>query len=144
MFNISGKGQVIGVDLLDIESLEGVSFFTGRDFTSKDTQQEIIDTLHGRLANVVLSDMAPNASGDKSLDHDAICELCLSVLRFSSQVLEKNGHVLCKLWDGEGKKRILNVMDRMFSSTKIVKPKASRLDSSEIYVLGLEYKLRRF
>lgn len=89
--------MVIAVDLQDIEPLEGVTILGGSDFTKLDTQTRLLHVLNNRLANTVLSDMAPRSSGNRELDHQVIFDLCLSVLKFSTQVLDSGGHVVCKL-----------------------------------------------
>ncbi|WAQ97163.1 MRM2-like protein [Mya arenaria] len=136
-------GMVIGVDLQEVEPIEGVLMFSGHDFTLPDTQHKILNTLDNMYANVVLSDMAPSASGNKAFDHERISKLCLSVLKFSSQVLANDGHVVCKLWDGSERKDLLKVMERMFRTVKVIKPDASRSDSAEIFLLGMEFYLRK-
>jgi 23S rRNA (uridine2552-2'-O)-methyltransferase len=135
--------MVIAIDLQDIEPIDGVTVFPKSDFTTSETQSKILRVLDGRHANVVLSDMAPKASGNREHDHDAIFQLCLSVLKFSSHVLDSGGHVVCKLWDGRETNKIQEVMNRMFTTVKTVKPDASRSDSSEIFLLGQYYKLRK-
>ncbi|XP_045212851.2 rRNA methyltransferase 2, mitochondrial-like [Mercenaria mercenaria] len=137
------EGMVIAVDLRDIEPIDGVTVFANSDFTKSETQSKLLRMLDNRLANTVLSDMAPNASGNREHDHQVISELCLSVLKFSSQVLESGGHVVCKLWDGSEKKKLLSVMNRMFETVKTIKPDASRSDSAEIFLVGLYFKLRK-
>ena len=136
-------GKVIGVDLQHIQPIEGAVLFDKSDFTSPDTQARILEELDGQLADVVLSDMAPNASGTPSLDHDVIIQLCLSVLQFCTVVLKSNGSVVCKLWMGSDQKKLKSVLERMFRKVKNVKPEASRSDSAEIFLIGQEYRLRK-
>lgn len=133
---------MIAIDLQDIEPLEGVTILGGSDFTKLDTQTRLLHVLNNRLANTVLSDMAPRSSGNRELDHQVIFDLCLSVLKFSTQVLDSGGHVVCKLWDGREKQNIVSVMKKMFRTVKIMKPDASRSDSAEIFLLGIDYILR--
>ena len=135
--------MVIAVDLQDIEPIDGVTIFPKSDFTKPETKSKILHVLDNRLANVILSDMAPKASGNREHDHDAIFQLCLSVLKFSSQVLDSGGHVVCKLWDGSDTKKLKEVMHRMFTNVKTIKPDASRENSAEIFLLGQYYKLRK-
>lgn len=135
--------MVLAVDLQNIEPLDGVTVFAGCDFTTPETQTKLLRVLNNRLANTVLSDMAPRASGNKDLDHHVITDLCVSVLKFSSQVLDSGGHVVCKLWDGNEKQKLVDIMSRMFQTVKTVKPDASRSDSAEIFLLGLHYMLRK-
>ena len=134
---------MIGVDLQPIQPIEGAVLFDKSDFTSPDTQARIIEELDGELADVVLSDMAPNASGTASLDHDVIIQLCLSVLHFCTVVLKSDGSVVCKIWMGSDQEKLKSVMDRMFRKVKYVKPEASRSDSAEVYLVGQGYRLRK-
>ena len=134
---------MIGIDLQHIEPIEGAVIFDKSDFTSPDTQARILEELGGHLADVVLSDMAPNASGTPSLDHDAIIQLCLSVLQFCTVVLKSNGSVVCKLWMGGDQEKLKCVMERMFRKVKYVKPEASRSDSAELFLIGQDYCLQK-
>ncbi|KAH3747524.1 rRNA methyltransferase 2, mitochondrial-like [Dreissena polymorpha] len=137
------EGTVIGIDLQQIVPIEGVVTLAGHDFTTSTTQQRIINILNDRLADVILSDMAPSASGTAALDHDRICQLSVAVLKFSSAILTKGGHVLCKIWDGAERDKVTSIMKRMFRSVKIVKPDACRSESAEIYLLGMDFFLDR-
>lgn len=137
------NGTVVAIDIQPIAPIDGVTILEQSDFTKPETQSQILQALGNRLADVVLSDMAPRASGNRELDHQVIFELCISVLKFSSQVLDCGGHVVCKLWDGRNTKDAVDVMKRMFNIVKTVKPEASRSDSAEIFLLGLDYKLRK-
>lgn len=119
-----------------------MTLLTKCDFTQSETQTRIKNILHDSFADVVLSDMAPAASGNNELDHDKICGLCFSVLEFSSQVLDNGGHVVCKLWDGRDRDKLISVMERMFTEVKIVKPDSSRSESAEIFLVGKNYHLR--
>ncbi|KAL5018973.1 hypothetical protein ScPMuIL_004695 [Solemya velum] len=132
-------GKVISVDLHGISPIEGSCIFSQSDFTSAETQSKILSCLGKGKANVVLSDMAPNATGVKHLDHDLISELCLSVLTFSTSVLSDGGAVVCKIWMGHNQNRLLSAMKTIFKNVKIMKPNASRGDSSEIFLVGRGY-----
>lgn len=72
------------------------------DFTLVETRDKIKKILNSRLANVVLSDMAPNASGMREMDHDNIISLCYAVLKFALEISNENGTLLVKVWDGRG------------------------------------------
>ncbi|XP_069123119.1 rRNA methyltransferase 2, mitochondrial-like isoform X2 [Argopecten irradians] len=129
-----------GVDLLQIDPLDGVTLLSGSDFTHKDVQKSILHCLGGQKVHVVLSDMAPKSSEARHLDHELSVELCASVLRFSVGVLRHGGHLLCKLWMGPEQYKLHVALDRMFSSVKVVKPPASRMGSSEMYFLAKDFK----
>lgn len=142
-FSLSDKnkpvGKVISVDLLGISPIEGCVIFSQSDFTKAETQSKILNCLGEGKANIVLSDMAPNATGVKQFDHDLISELCLSVLTFAALVLSDGGTVVCKIWMGHNQNRLLLAMKTIFKNVKIIKPNASRGDSAEIFLVGRGY-----
>lgn len=134
------QGTLIGIDLQSLSPIQGAILLHPCDFTAKETQSQVLDILKDRKADIVLSDMAPNASGVKSLDHDKIVELCSSVLRFSTVVLKEGGHVLCKLLMGNKQNWLEAGMSKMFSQVNYVKPQASRTESAEVFLLGRGFK----
>ncbi|XP_062611844.1 rRNA methyltransferase 2, mitochondrial-like [Saccostrea cucullata] len=136
----SPKGKVISIDLLPISKIPGACIIDCTDFTSQDCQDKIIQNSDGRKADVILSDMAPNASGMKEFDGRLLVSLVSKVLQFSVNHLVTNGTVLVKLWQGSGCDDLSDVMEELFSSVKIVKPRASRVDSREIYFLCQKFK----
>ncbi|KAM4632267.1 rRNA methyltransferase 2, mitochondrial [Discoglossus pictus] len=133
-------GFVLGVDLLHISPLEGAVFLSNSDITDPATQQKIISVLPSGKADVILSDMAPNASGIRELDHQKLVNMCLSLLDFSEKVLLPGGTFLCKLWDGGDSKIIRDKLLQRFLDVRTVKPKASRKESAETYMLAKLYK----
>ncbi|KAK7507242.1 hypothetical protein BaRGS_00001177 [Batillaria attramentaria] len=130
------KGLVIGIDLNHMTPIEGAFILHQSDFTALQTQEKIVKILGGRPVDLVLSDMAPRASGQKFMDHELIVELCFSVLRFGVTVLRPGGHLLCKLWQGGEQRKLESAMQSVFESVKVVKPDSSRSDSAEIFLLG--------
>ncbi|BFZ02597.1 hypothetical protein BsWGS_05636 [Bradybaena similaris] len=134
------KGLVIGVDLQNVAPIDGVHMMQSSDFTVEATQCKITEILQGRLADVILSDMAPKASGINFHDHEVIVKLCFSVLRFSLNVLREGGTLVCKLWTGGDQPRLETAMKSVFDHVRIVKPDASRDDSAEIFILGRGFK----
>ncbi|XP_059163913.1 rRNA methyltransferase 2, mitochondrial-like [Physella acuta] len=134
------KGLVIGIDLQHMAPIEGAFLLSCSDFTSDVTQAKIKTILGDRQADVVLSDMAPAATGMKSHNHEIIVNLCFSVLLFSLHVLKNGGTMLCKIWMGADQKRLETAMNKVFEHVRVVKPEASRDDSSEIFLLGRGFK----
>ncbi|CAG5129039.1 unnamed protein product [Candidula unifasciata] len=134
------KGLVIGVDIQNMAPIDGVHLLQASDFTVKETQCKITEILQGQLADVILSDMAPRATGLKSHNHDIIVGLCFSVLRFSLNVLKEGGTLVCKLWMGGDQPRLENAMNSVFDNVRFVKPDASRDDSAEVFILGRGFK----
>uniref|UniRef100_A0A0B7AWZ3 rRNA methyltransferase 2, mitochondrial n=1 Tax=Arion vulgaris TaxID=1028688 RepID=A0A0B7AWZ3_9EUPU len=134
------RGSVIGIDLQYMSPIEGVYLLPAKDFTTETTQSKIKEILQNQLADVILSDMAPNATGLKSHNHEIIVSLCFSVLRFSLSVLKIGGTLLCKLWMGGDQQRLESAMRTVFDNVRVVKPDASRCDSSEIFLLARGFK----
>jgi 23S rRNA (uridine2552-2'-O)-methyltransferase len=130
-----GRGQVIAVDLTEMEPLAGVSLLTC-DFMEKDAPERIKQALNGKLADAVLSDMAAASTGHKQTDHLRIMGLCEAALDFACEVLAPGGFFLAKVLQGGTENALLVQMKRSFEKVRHVKPKASRSDSSELYVLA--------
>ncbi|KAG8433001.1 hypothetical protein GDO86_017318 [Hymenochirus boettgeri] len=133
-------GFVVGVDLLTISPLDGAVFLSNADITDSETQNKIISILPTGKADVILSDMAPNATGIRDLDHQRLADMCLSLLALSEKVLHPGGSFLCKLWDGSEIQLIRDQLRQRFQDVRTVKPKASRTDSAEIYLLAKLYR----
>ncbi|XP_071493319.1 rRNA methyltransferase 2, mitochondrial-like [Diadema antillarum] len=133
-------GTVVAVDLLHMQPIEGAIILPQQDFTDPGTQQEILARLDGKLANTVLSDMAPNATGIHSMDHEQIVELVRTAAEFAYKVLGENGNFLAKLWDGHHTGLLKRDLAQGFRTMKILRPEASRKDSSEIYLLAKGFK----
>ncbi|RWS30055.1 rRNA methyltransferase 2-like protein [Leptotrombidium deliense] len=135
------NGMAIAVDLNAIHPIEGAHIFPGTDFTKPLNQGKILELLGDQKVDFVCSDMAPNATGDKTFDHDVIITLCYTALRFAVFSLKpKSGCFLTKAWSGARINDLTNQMEKFFEVVKVVKPPASRSDSSELFVLGLRFK----
>lgn len=129
-------GTVIGVDLLHIAPLEGALFLTNQDITSHATHVELQKHLPSGFADVILSDMAPNASGFREMDHEKLISMCLSLLDLSNQVLRPGGSLICKCWDGGLTRTLQQGLTEVFKDVKTIKPKASRKESAELFFLA--------
>ncbi|RXG68066.1 hypothetical protein Avbf_03962 [Armadillidium vulgare] len=92
------------------------------------------------MVHLILSDMAPKASGARDLDHTQIIDLSYSVLRFAIKNARYDSDFLCKVWDGYKLKEFKNELEKYYERVKLVKPNASRTDSSETFVLGRNFK----
>jgi 23S rRNA (uridine2552-2'-O)-methyltransferase len=128
-------GKVIAVDILPMNPLPGVIFLPG-DFTDDQTLARLKSILGGSLANVVLSDMAPNLSGDRSVDQARAMYLAELALAAAEQLLQEGGCFLTKLFQGEGFEAYQKRLCRRFAKVKTLKPKASRSRSREMYLLA--------
>ena len=133
-----GATKVIGLDLLPIEPMPGVTFLQ-MDFMNDDAPEALIMVM-GSGADVVLSDMAPNTMGHKSTDHIRIMALVEAAYEFATQVLKPGGTFVSKLFQGGTQGEMLAMMKRDFAVVKHVKPPASRKESSEQYVVAIGFR----
>lgn len=129
------KGLIVAVDLLDIKPIKNVTIVKG-DFTDEKCQDEILSSCEDRKVDVVLSDMLQNVSGQHDLDHYRSLDLCRTALNFTKTILSQQGSFLCKYLRGSGEKDFINEVKTVFKDVHIIKPKASRGESSEMYLLG--------
>lgn len=134
-------GVVIALDLLPIEPLDGVDFIQG-DFTDEAMLPLLFAKLPTGKADWVISDMAPNTSGNESIDVPRSVYLAELALDFALQVLQIEGGFLVKVFQGEGFDALLAEIKCNFKTVAIRKPKASRGRSREVYILarGLKNK----
>ena len=123
-----------------MQPVEGAIILDQSDFTDSRTQDRILEHLNGQLANTVLSDMAPNATGIRSMDHELIVDLVKMAAEFAKNVLQENGHFLGKLWDGHDTPMLKRDLGGCFRALKVLRPEASRKESSEIYIYGQGFK----
>ncbi len=135
----SAKNKLIAIDLLPVEGIAGVTSFE-KDFYEEDTKKLIIQTLDERLADVVLSDMAINTIGHSQTDHLRILNLCENALMFALTILKPGGHFVAKIFRGGAEFKLLTLMKQNFQHVKYFKPKSSRKESSEFYLIALKKK----
>jgi 23S rRNA (uridine2552-2'-O)-methyltransferase len=133
-----GRGRVIGIDLLEIESLSGVEFKV-MDFLTDEAPALLMEWLGGK-ADVVLSDMAANATGHKKTDHLQIVGLVELAADFACAALAPGGAFLAKVIQGGTEHELLARLKREFAIVRHVKPQASRADSAELYVLAMGFR----
>ena len=134
----TGKGKIVGIDLLDIEPIAGVNF-TVMDFLDPDAPEKLKETLGGE-ADGVMSDMAANTTGHKKTDHLRIVHLADLAIEFAREVLAPGGFFIAKLFQGGAEGELLTALKRDFAVVRHVKPKASRADSAELYVLATGFR----
>lgn len=134
------QGFVIGIDLLQIYPIPGAFLLGNTDFTLPASQQKIRTVLAGRQVDCVLSDMAPNATGVRALDHERITDLCYAVMRFAALMSAPGATLLVKVWDNGNVEQLERDMLRFYGSVKIIKPRASRADSTEKFLLAREFR----
>jgi 23S rRNA (uridine2552-2'-O)-methyltransferase len=133
-----GGGHVVAIDLLDIDPVPGVDFVQ-LDFMAADAPDRLKAMLGGP-ADVVLSDMAANATGHRRTDHLKIMGLAEAAAEFAREVLKPGGAFLAKVLQGGTEGQLLTSLKRDFASVKHVKPAASRSDSAELYVMATGFR----
>ena len=126
------NGKILGIDKKKLIQIEGTRIIKG-DFLEERSKNDILKFFNSKI-NVILSDMAPNTSGNKSLDAIKTNELCLSILEFSKKVLDKNGVVVSKLFMGEDFEAIKIYAKETFKNIRFFKPNSSRDNSRETYI----------
>jgi 23S rRNA (uridine2552-2'-O)-methyltransferase len=136
--SVDGKGKVVAIDLLDIEPIPGVEF-AQIDFLDDDAPDRLKEMLGGQ-ADVVLSDMAANATGHRQTDHIKIVALVEAAAEFAREVLAPGGSFLAKVLQGGTEGELLASLKRDFKVVKHIKPPASRQGSAELYVLALGFR----
>jgi len=135
--------HVVGVDLLPCEPLPGCHFMRG-DFTEAAVQSSLLELLGGRSVEMVLSDMSPNRSGNNSLDEARLIDLIDKSLLFSRQVLRPGGSFVAKALQGAELQPLLQRTRRFFGAAALVKPAASRDQSSEVYLVAKRFDPEAF
>jgi 23S rRNA (uridine2552-2'-O)-methyltransferase len=139
---VGTKGRVIALDILDMKPIAGV-VFERLDFLDPSAPDRLKAMLGGGAdakADVVLSDMAANATGHSQTDHLRIMALAEAAAAFAREVLAPGGAFLCKVLQGGTEAALLAELKRDFSSVKHVKPPASRTDSAELYLLAKGFR----
>ena len=133
-----GKGRVVAIDLLEMTPLAGVEFVQ-LDFLDNAAPGKLKAMLGGP-ADIVLSDMAANATGHRKTDHLRIMALAEAAVEFAREVLAPGGAFLCKVLQGGTEATLLAALKRDFTHVKHVKPAASRADSAELYLLATGFR----
>ena len=136
---VGKKNKVIGLDLLAIEPIGGVDFIQG-DFRENEVLDELYKILDGAPIDLVMSDMAPNISGNKGMDQPRSIYLAELALDTAQTVLVKKGTFLIKMFQGAGFDAYKKQVAACFSSVVIRKPNASRARSREVYILAKGFK----
>jgi 23S rRNA (uridine2552-2'-O)-methyltransferase len=132
---VGPAGRVWAVDLVPMEPVAGVTFIEG-DFTASETLAALTVALEGVPVDLVLSDMAPNISGNRAVDQSRASQLAEEALELCSEVLRPGGSLLVKLFQGEGFEAVVDAARVRFSKVRLLKPKASRPESREMYLLA--------
>jgi len=136
---LAKKDKIIALDILEMQPLEGVDFIQG-DFREQAILDCLYKVLDGQAINVVLSDMAPNLSGNKEADQARALYLAELALETATTVLVRGGTFLVKVFQGVGFDAYHSQVKQAFSTVVIRKPKASRPKSNEVYILAKGFK----
>jgi 23S rRNA (uridine2552-2'-O)-methyltransferase len=136
---VGNQGTVIGVDILSINPIEKVQFIQG-DITKDETITEIKQILNNTKADVVLSDVSPDITGNYSVDQARSSWLSECAFNAANKILKPGGIFVCKIFEGADTKELIDRISQYFISVKKFSPKASRKRSSEIYIIAKSLK----
>ena len=127
------SGKIISIDLKEMENIENTLQIQG-DFTSVDTRDQIKENLK-KKPDVVMSDMAVNTTGIKNIDSIQTGELCKEAMVFSKDVISEKGFFISKIFMGRTFNEIVALGKKIFKEVKVFKPKSSRKDSKESFII---------
>ena len=136
---VGRRNKVIALDILAMEPITGVEFIQG-DFRDNEVLDKLLKVLDGASVDVLLSDMAPNVSGNKEVDQPRAIYLAELALDTDRNVLVEGGSFLVKLFQGKGFEAFHQNVRKSFNKVVIRKPKASRARSKEVYILARGFK----
>jgi 23S rRNA (uridine2552-2'-O)-methyltransferase len=136
---VGNKGKVIASDILPIEEINDVIFLQG-DFTEQSIYDDLIKLTGESKVNVVLSDMAPNMSGQLSVDQPKSMHLAELAIDMAIKTLDFNGSFIVKVFQGEGFDAFVQTARKSFKKVSVLKPKASRSRSKEVYLWASQLK----
>jgi 23S rRNA (uridine2552-2'-O)-methyltransferase len=127
------SGKILAVDLKPMEEIENIIFFKN-DFSEENTQKKILNIFNSKI-DIIISDMAENTTGNKSVDSIRTNNLCSMVINFSLKTLNKKGTLICKLFMGEDFLEVKNLAKNNFKKVDFFKPESSRNESKETYII---------
>lgn len=136
-----GKATLVASDILPMDPIADVTFIQG-DFREESVFEEILAALENRPVDLVMSDMAPNISGSRSVDQPRAIYLCELALDMATRVLAPDGRFLVKLFQGEGSDAYRKSVQQHFKTLVTRKPAASRARSSEVYLLAQGLRMK--
>lgn len=135
---VGQSGKIVAIDILPIEPLKGVDTVIG-DFQKTETVEALMLVLNGKAVDLVISDLAPNLSGIAMVDQARSIDLAEMALDFAEKVLVKEGVFLIKIFQGSGFQEYLTRLKERFKRVLVRKPRASRAESREVYLLAQGY-----
>ena len=137
---LDGRARIVAVDLLPMDSLPDVEFIEG-DFRDEAVFEQLLQAVGEGGADLVMSDIAPNISGTKAVDQPRSMYLVELALDMARRVLKPGGDFVCKVFQGEGFDEFVREARNSFARVKVIKPKASRAGSREVYLVARNYQL---
>ena len=137
---LKGKARIIAVDLLPMDSLPDVEFVQG-DFQDDEVFEQLLQAVGEGGADLVMSDIAPNITGTKAVDQPRSMYLVELALDMARQVLKPRGNFVCKVFQGEGFDEFVRDARNSFERVRVIKPKASRAGSREVYLVARNFSL---
>lgn len=137
---LKGRARIIAIDLLEMDSLPDVEFIQG-DFQDEAVYGQLLELVGEASADLVMSDMAPNISGSKAVDQPRSMYLVELALDTARRLLKPKGNFVCKVFQGEGFDALVVDARRSFKRVRVMKPKASRPGSREVYLVARNYRL---
>lgn len=137
---LNGRAQIIALDLLPQDALPAVDFLQG-DFTDELVRAALRKMLGDARVDLVMSDIAPNISGNRVIDQPRAMHLVELALDFCQGNLKRHGDFICKLFQGEGSDTFIEESRRAFKRVRVMKPRASRPASREVYLVARNYQL---
>ena len=138
---VGHDGRVHALDILPMDAIAGVDFIEG-DFTEESVFEELLNLIENRPVDLVISDMAPNLSGNKAVDQPAVIYLAELALELAGKVLTSKGVFIAKLFQGQGFDPFVLEVRKMFNGVSIIKPDASRSRSREVYLVAKGLKAK--
>ena len=137
--NIVGDNNILAVDILDMKPLKNVKFIQ-QDFLAPEAEIRILNEIGGEKYDVVMSDMAANTTGNKSIDHIRTSTLVEEAFNLSLKVLKEGGTFIAKVFQGGTEPELFAKMKESFRNVKHFKPDSSRKESVEMYVVAQGYR----
>ncbi|KRO96270.1 MAG: 23S rRNA (uridine(2552)-2'-O)-methyltransferase RlmE [Proteobacteria bacterium] len=139
---VGHDGRVHALDILPMDPIAGVDFIQG-DFTEEEIFTQLLDLIGKRTVDLVISDIAPNLSGNKAVDQPAMIYLAELGVDLANRVLSNDGVFIAKLFQGQGFDPFVQQVRTLFNGVSIIKPDASRSRSREVYLVakGLKAKI---
>ena len=137
---LKGRARIVAVDLLPMDSLPDVEFVQG-DFQDDEIFEQLLQAVGEDGADLVMSDIAPNITGTKAVDQPRSMYLVELALDMARRVLKPRGNFVCKVFQGEGFDEFVRDARNSFERVRVIKPKASRAGSREVYLVARNFSL---